>query len=175
MNLPVWHEEPIAKGHDRNSFDCGDPALNAYLRHHARNSHKRGGAKTFLAISEEDNKTVLGFYSLSPASVEYSRVPYIVKRGLARHDVPVFRLSRLAVHHMVQNKGMGGQLLLSAGRRCIMAATEIGGVALLIDAKHERAVGWYANYGAVPMLDAPLSLLLPLVTIEEALKTSGKL
>ncbi len=30
---------------------------------------------------------------------------------------------------------MGGQLILTAGRRCLLAATEVGGVAILIDAK----------------------------------------
>jgi GNAT superfamily N-acetyltransferase len=175
VKLLDWYEEPIAKEHDRKSFDCGNSVLNDFLRHHARNSHKRGGAKTFLAISKEDNKTVLGFYSLSPASIEYSRIPGIVKRGLARHDLPVFRLGRLAVHREVHNQGLGGQLLLAAGRRCILAATEIGGVAILIDAKDERAASWYTGYGAVPMLDAPLSLLLPLSTVETALKAAGKL
>ncbi|OHC75340.1 MAG: GNAT family N-acetyltransferase [Rhodospirillales bacterium RIFCSPLOWO2_12_FULL_58_28] len=169
MNLPSWREEPIAKGHDRESFDCGDDNLNEYLRRHARKSHEQGGAKTFLAISEKDGKTILGFFSLSPASVEYSRTPDVVRRGLARYDVPVFRLGRLAVHKTMQGKGLGGQLLLSAGRRCILVAAEVGGVALLIDAKNNRAAGWYATYGAVPLLDAPLSLLLPFSTIEKAL------
>ncbi len=45
---------------------------------------------------------------------------------------------------------------------------------LVIDAKNERVAGWYAGYGAVPLLDAPLSLLLPLATIEAALKKAGK-
>lgn len=175
MSLPAWHEEPIAKWHDRGSFDCGDAALNEYFRLHARKSHERGGSKTFLAISGEDGHTILGFYSLGPASVEYARVPDMVKRGLARYDVPVFRLGRLAVHRTVQNQGMGGQLLLASGRRCILAAAEVGGVALLIDAKHERAASWYTGYGAVPLPGAPLSLLLPLVTIEAALKAAGKL
>ena len=49
-----------------------------------------------------------------------------------------------------------------------------GGVVLVIDAKNEKVAGWYANYGAVPLLDAPLSLLLPLATIEAALKKAGK-
>jgi hypothetical protein len=33
---------------------------------------------------------------------------------------------------------------------------------------------WYASYGALPLLDAPLSLLLPLSTVEAALKAAGK-
>jgi len=47
-------------------------------------------------------------------------------------------------------------------------------VVLVIDAKNERVAGWYAGYGAVPLLDAPLSRVLPLATIEGALKKAGK-
>src|ERR1035441_941936 len=102
----AWHEEPIKKKHDREAFDCGEQALNEFLRRHARQSHERGGAKTFLAIDDADNKTILGFYSLSPASVEYARTPETVRRGLARHDVPGFRLARLAVHRRLQGQGL---------------------------------------------------------------------
>jgi hypothetical protein len=70
---------------------------------------------------------------------------------------------------------LGGPLILAAGRRCLLAATEVGGVALLIDAKNERAAKWYVSYGAVPLADAPLSLLLPLATVQAALETAGKL
>jgi len=175
MSLPDWHEEPIAKKHDRATFDCGEPALNEFLRRHARQSHEKGAAKTFVAISQTDAKTILGFYSLCPASLEYARAPEIVRKGLARHDVPVFRLARLAVNRLFQGQGLGGQLILSAGRRCLFAAAEVGGVAILIDAKNERAAKWYESYGAVAMTDAPQSLLLPLATVQEALKRAGKI
>jgi GNAT superfamily N-acetyltransferase len=162
-----WHEEPISKKHDREAFDCGDETLNEFLRRYARKSHERGGAKTFLAI-EDAGKTILGFYSLSPASVDYARTPEMVRRGLARHDVPGFRLARLAVDRRFQGKGIGGQLLLAAGRRCLLAAAEVGGVVLVIDAKNERVAKWYASYGAVALVDAPLTLMLPLATIGSA-------
>ena len=174
MMVPPWHEEPINKTHDRDTFDCGDDVLNDFLRRYARKSHELGGAKTFLAIDDADNTTILGFYSLSPASVAYARTPEIVRRGLARHDVPGFRLARLAVDRRVHGQGLGGQLLLTAGRRCLRAAAEVGGITLVIDAKNDRVAAWYASYGAVPLLDAPLTLLLPLTTIEAALKRAGK-
>src|SRR5262249_49488668 len=147
MAIPPWREEPIAKRHDRAAFDCGDHALNEFLNRHARQNHERGAAKTFLAIAESDGKTVLGFYSLSPASIEYARTPDLLRKGLARHDVPVFRLARLAVRQDLQGQGLGGHLLLLAGRRCILAAVEVGGIALLIDAKNDRVANWYASYG----------------------------
>jgi GNAT superfamily N-acetyltransferase len=81
-----------------------------------------------------------------------------VKRGLARHDIPVFRLGRLAVDKPLQGKWLGVQLLLCAGRRSLHAAQEVGGVALLIDAKNEGVAMWYSSYGALSLLDAPLSL-----------------
>jgi GNAT superfamily N-acetyltransferase len=172
--LPIWHEEPIGKHHDRGAFDCGDEAMNQFLHRHARQSHEKGGAKTYLAVSDI-NKKVMGYYSLSPASIAYERAPEVIKRGLARYDVPVFRLGRLAVDLSVQHQGLGGQLLLAAGRRCLLVAAQAGGVALLIDAKNECAAEWYTNYGAVPLLDAHLSLLLPFKTIHAALAAAGNL
>jgi GNAT superfamily N-acetyltransferase len=171
--VTAWHEEPIHKKHDRNAFDCGDDALNEFLRRYARKSHELGGAKTFLAIDDVAPNTLLGFYSLTPASVEYAQTPEIIRRGLARHDVPGFRLARLAVDRRRHGQGIGGQLLLAAGRRCLLAAAAIGGVVLVIDAKNERVARWYASYGAVPLLDAPLALMLPLTTIKAALKKAG--
>lgn len=175
LMIPLWHEEAIAKRHHREAFDCGDVALNEFLRRYARQTHEQGGAKTFVAVPDDEATHILGFYSLSPASVEFARTPELIKRGLARHDVPVFRLGRLAVDRTIQRKGLGGQLLLAAGRRCLRAAQEVGGVALLIDAKNESVANWYASYGALPLLDNPLSLLLPLTTIKTALEAVGKL
>jgi GNAT superfamily N-acetyltransferase len=174
MNSNAWHEEPISKRHHREVFDCGEAALNEFLQRYARKSHEMGSAKTFVAISEADNKTILGFYSLSPASLAYARTPELIRRGLARHEVPAFRLARLAVDLKAQGQGLGGQLLLAAGKRCLLASAEVGGVAMLIDAKNPRVAAWYASYGALPLLDAPLSLLLPLRTIEAALKAAKK-
>jgi hypothetical protein len=57
----------------------------------------------------------------------------------------------------------------------LLAAREVGGVALLIDAKSDRAALWYAAYGAEPLADARLSLLLPLATVQAALEAAGKL
>jgi len=174
MSGRAWREVPIGKQYDREAFDCGEDVLNEFLRRHARKSHERGGSKTFLAVDETDGKTILGYYTLSPASLTYERTPESLRRGLARHDVPVFRLGRQAVDRNAQGQGLGGQLLLAAGRRCLLAAAEVGGVALLIDAKNERVAKWYASYGAVPLLDAPLSLLLPLRTIEAAIEVAGR-
>lgn len=166
MTLLAWHEEPISRKHDRKAFDCGNADLNDFLQRYARQSHDQGGAKTFLAIDDADDRTILGFYSLAPASLTYARTPETVRRGLAQHDVPGFRLARLAIHRNRQGQGLGGQLLGAAARRCIRAATAVGGVILIIDAKSDRAARWYAEYGAVPLPDTPHTLVMSLATVE---------
>jgi hypothetical protein len=160
-----WEEVALSKSHDRKAFDCGDTALNDYLQKFARQNHDSGGAKTFVAIESSAPKFILGYYSLCPASLDYARTPDVVRRGLGRYEVPVFRLGRLASAISVQGRGLGGGLLLAAGRRCLAVAVEVGGVAMLIDAKSDRAAAWYEGYGAIRLDDAPLSLMLPLKTL----------
>src|ERR1039457_1478305 len=175
MTLRAWHEEPISRKHDRKDFDCGDAAMNDFLRRYARQSHDLGGAKTFLAIDDADNKTILGFYSLAPGAIAYAETPETMRRGLAQHDVPGFRLARIATHVRLQGQGLGGQLLGAAARRCIRAASEVGGVVLIIDAKNERAAKWYAGYGAVSLQDTPDTLVMALSTFAADLKAAGQL
>ena len=75
-----------------------------------------GAAKTFLAIDNADNKTILGFYSLAPGAMAYADTPETVRRGLARHDVPGFRLARIATDLRWQGQGLGGRLALPLPR-----------------------------------------------------------
>lgn len=171
MPLPAWMEQPISRAHRRSDFDCGVLALNEYLAKFARQNHETGGAKTFVAVPVDQPAQILGYYSISPASLAYDRVPSQVTRRLERYEVPTFRLGRLAVDRSVQGFGLGGQLLLAAGERALRVAAEAGGVALTIDAKDERAARWYEGYGALPLLDDPLTLVLPLSTITRALGT----
>ena len=174
MSTPAWHEEAISKKHDWKSFDCGDPAMNDFFERYARQSHESGAAKTFLAI-DNANKSILGFYSLTPGALAYADTPEMVRRGLTRYDVPGFRLARIATDLRWQGQGVGGQLLAAAARRCLRAAAEVGGVVLIIDAKNDRAARWYASYGAVPLSGKPLTLVMSLASFAADLKAAGQL
>ena len=169
MSAPQWREEAISRVHDREAFDSGSPELNEYLRRYARQNHESGGAKTFVAVQADVPARILGYYSISPASIGFAQVPAALTRKLGRYEVPVFRLGRLAVDVSVQGQRVGSALLFAAGRRALSVAAEVGGVALAIDAKDERAAQWYERFGALPLLDNPLKLVLPLSMIQDAL------
>ena len=127
MSLPAWHEEPVLKKHDRKSFDCGDPPMNDFLQRYARQSHESGAAKTFLAIGNADNKTILGFYSLAPGAMAYADTPETVRRGLARHDVPGFRLAQgIAADRMTRTDlGKGNSLNMWRTCNCACSMTKM--------------------------------------------------
>jgi GNAT superfamily N-acetyltransferase len=164
-----WREEALTRHHNRATFDCGVPALNEYLQRYARQNHDSGGAKTFVAVSPAAPTIVLGYYTISPGSIAFAKAPAAITRTLGRYEVPVFRLGRLAVSRGAQGRGLGGDLLLAAGERALAVAQQVGGVALAIDAKDERAAVWYERFGALRLLDDPLKLVLPLDTIRVTL------
>jgi GNAT superfamily N-acetyltransferase len=167
-----WLEQPIGRHHDRNAFDCGSPPLNDYLRRFARQNHESGGAKTFVAVPVGEPTHVLGYYSISPGSIEFAHVPAQLTKKLGRYEVPVFRLGRLAISLAAQRQGLGSDLLLAAGTRALAVAAQVGGVALAIDAKDQEAAKWYERFGAMRLLDDPLKLILPLATIADAIAKS---
>ena len=173
MTIRAWHEEPIAKAHDRKSFDCGDADLNTFLLRFARQGHEQNAAKTFCAIADDPPHKVLGFYSVAPASIAHDALPETMTKGLARHKVPGFLLARLAVDKSVAGRGLGGQLLLAAALRCLRVTEEIGGVLMVIEAKNDRAAQWYGGFGAEPLKDRPLTLAAPLTTFAAALRATG--
>jgi hypothetical protein len=165
-----WREEALTRRHSRAGFDCGVAVLNEYLQRYARQNHETGGAKTFVAVAPKTPTTVLGYYTISPGAIAFTKAPAALTRKLGRYEVPVFRLGRLAVSLDVQGRGLGGDLFLAAGARALAVAQEAGGVGLAIDAKDARAAVWYERFGALRLLDDPLKLVLPLDMISAALK-----
>ncbi|WP_449110771.1 GNAT family N-acetyltransferase [Rhizobium sp.] len=163
----------ISRSHDRGNFDCGQADLNRFLAQQARQSHDSGTSKTYVAADAANLATILGFYTMSPAQVELDRVPEAARPRGSRYPVTGFRLARLAVSKAVQGQGLGGQLLLAAAARSIRASLEVGGTVLLIDAKDDTAAAWYALYGAIPINDAPLSLVLTFDTLRATLAAAG--
>lgn len=174
MVVPAWREEPISRSHDRKGFDCGQHELNRFIAQYARQAHEGGSAKTYCAVDVADGTTILGFYTISPGQVEMHQVPLAARpAGGGRYAFSGFRLARLAVAKAYQGQQLGGHLLSRAVGRCMKVSTQVGGTALLIDAKDERGAAWYRLYGALPLDDRPLSLVIPYAEFNRARVAAG--
>ena len=162
LNAPVL----LTKDHDRNSFDCGVPALNDYLKKYALQNQKKHAARTYVATR---GNRIVAYYSLAYGSVSLEEAPQSVKSGLPRHPIPVILLARLAVDSDQQGLGLGAALLKDALLRTIQAADIAGLRAMLVHAKDDSAKRFYAKFGFEPSPTDDYHLFLKLSDILSSL------
>ena len=133
------------------SFDCGDEALNNYLRLHAwTNQQKISIGVTYVALDESAPRLVLGYFTLATSSVPRDKLPRKYVRGLPAYDLPLILLARLAVDKRFVNRGLGHALISEAFKITLHVADEVGCRCMITDAYPEKA-GWYARYGFIPL------------------------
>jgi GNAT superfamily N-acetyltransferase len=159
----------LDKGHATTAFNCGAAPLNVYLQRYALANQSAGGAQTYAAILDDE---VVGYYSLSTASVEYDQAPARTKKGMARHPIPVILIARLAVDHTWQGKGLGAALLLDALRRIVSAADIVGIRAVPVHAKDEAAKRFYQHFDFDPSPVDPMHLFLLIKEVTRLIKAT---
>jgi GNAT superfamily N-acetyltransferase len=168
--LVDWRIQPLRRDHDRAGFGCGEPALDEYLVRFARQNHESGVARTFVAVRDAEPARIQGYYSLAVGAILRADLPSTAQRfRFPNFPLPVARLARLAVDSSQQGKGIGAGLLFDALSRCLHVAEEVGIVAVVVDAKHERAKAFYSRYEFDALPDQPLTLWLPLPALRKLL------
>lgn len=154
--------------HDRANFDCGVPELNDYLARRARKELDAGVAACFVATEAEGGSQILGYYTLSAATITRTSLPETLVRKLPRYpELPATLLGRLAVAADWHGKGVGTRLLYSAMSRSLDASSEIGALALVTDPKDDAAAAFYGRFGFQPL--ASNRLFLPMREIKNLL------
>lgn len=161
---------PISPAHDCSRFDCGDIEINRYLQRHALTNHKRGIAKTFVAVAEDADLRVVGYYSISPTQIDVEELPRSMSRSLPGYPLGGYRMGRLGVALEAQGQGLGADLVFAAAARAVRASESVGGAVLLIDAKSASLAEWYRReFRGFPLNSHPNSLVIPLNRIRDAL------
>ena len=156
-----------------DAFECGDAALNNYLKRHAwANQEKISIGVSYVAVDEAAPRAVLGYFTLAMASVRRDAFPKKYVRGMPPYDLPLVLLARLAVDRRFSGRGLGHALISEAFRISLRVADEVGCRCIITDAYPDR-VGWYARYGFVPIAGAaeggPQRLFLDIRTLRAAL------
>ncbi|MCP5521838.1 MAG: GNAT family N-acetyltransferase [Verrucomicrobiales bacterium] len=166
--------EPLSAAHDRETFSCGSPPLDLYLRQTAGQHARKGISRTFVLVNETapTPRPVLGYFTLNLCQAHGEDLPRELARRLPR-DVPALKLGRLAVARDRQGQGLGRLLLVAAMEKVVEVHASAGGIGLFVDAKDETARAWYQRFGFTPLPEQPLQLFLPLATIMEALGSTG--
>jgi predicted N-acetyltransferase YhbS len=117
-----------------------------------------------------DGDAVVGYYSLAVGAVDHAQAPARVKKGLARHPIPVMVLARLAVDVRYQGQKMGQGLLKDALLRTVQLAEQAGIRAILVHAKDSQARRFYERFD---FESSPLDPLQLLLLVKDARKAFG--
>lgn len=159
--------EKLIRLHVVDNFDCGQEALNRFLIRFAMPNQLANASQTYVALSEE---TVVGYYSLAVGEVGYDDAPERLKKGLARHPIPLMLLARLATDHRWQGRGIGAGLLKDAMRRTLQAADIAGIRAFAVHAKDDSARSFYLHFDFIPSPTDPMHLF---VLLKDLRPTAG--
>lgn len=166
MSAAGWLMSPLERTHDRTSFDCGESALNDFLRNYARQNQTENVGRTWVATMPGE-RGVVGFYTLTVASVAREHFSAEELKRVPRYPVPVAHLGRLAVDRSVQKTGLGEHLLMHALEQILRVSQVVGIFAVEVRAKNERARRFYERYGFKAAQDDGLHLYLSVKKLEK--------
>ena len=159
--------ELLAADHAIGGFDCGDEALNEWLRRRAPRNQREGSSRTWVVT---DGARVVAFYASSTAVVARTEAT----RRAARNQpdpLPAMLLGRLAVDRGHQGKGLaadrghqGKGLAAALLKHFLLKALEVAeltGVRLvLVHAKDSQSASFYRHFGFEPSPLDDLTLML---------------
>ncbi|MES2442907.1 MAG: GNAT family N-acetyltransferase [Pseudomonadota bacterium] len=157
LSAPV----PLTAAHDLSDFDCGEPALNDWLKQRALKNESRF-SRTYVVC---DDNRVIAYFCIAAGAVEREAAPGKLRRN-APASIPVSVIGRLAVSKAWAGRGLGADILSDALRRIAVASQSVGIGAVLVQAKDENARRFYL--ACAEFVEYPAdsrTLFLPIETV----------
>jgi GNAT superfamily N-acetyltransferase len=155
----------LASHHNKSAFQCEEPELNEFLWSQAGQYERKDIGRTYVAVSEEDENRVLGFYTVAMSSVPFENVP----ESLPRHPVPVLHLGRLARDLSCKGQSIGPALLMDVLKIATQMSEMVGLYAVEVVALNDKAQSFYEEHDFKPLLSnaGRIHLYLPLKKIRK--------
>jgi GNAT superfamily N-acetyltransferase len=153
--LALSAPERLSEAHEASGFDCGKPALNAWLMERALANQRRGF--TVVMVVHELGR-VVGYYGLAPTAVARAAPPRAIRTGQPPDPIPCLLLGQLATDLAYAGRGVGGALLAHALIRSVEAARLVGGRALVVNAIDDEARRFWLRKGFLPSPGDPFQL-----------------
>jgi GNAT superfamily N-acetyltransferase len=153
--------EKLSRSHDPSQFECGEPALDTWLKRRALQNEESGASRTYVVLAGDQ---LAGYYALAAGAIAHAGAAGRVKRNMP-DPVPVIIIGRLAIASRFQGHGLGKALLRDAVLRTLRAA-EIAGIrAILVHAISEAAKSFYEKHGFV---QSPADRMTLMINVAEA-------
>ena len=144
----LYRSEPIRDDHVLDSFSCGNDYLDGWLRRSAMECGRKNVARTY--VWADDDAVVWAYFSLAPDKLQRADLPRAIGRG-DPDEIPGVLIGKLALHHALQGRGLGRQLLVDALSRAVSAVEIVSGRYILVDAIDDDIAAFYRRYGFTPL------------------------
>lgn len=148
--------QELSRKHDRASFHCGVAELDDYFRFYVSQDVRNRLTSCWVMLSD-DQSSILGFYTLSPASITREAFPAEIRRG-CYYDIPVTRLGRFAIASDYQKQGLGLEMLSDAINRALTQT--LASVGIWVDMKTPSLFFFYQKLGFVQLPNPSQCFLL---------------
>lgn len=163
--MSEYRIDALHSAHDKQSFCCGEEALDNYLKKCASQDMRRHVSSTY-AMTAKGSNTVIGYYTLAASSIYLDELPVTMTKRLPKYPLlPATLLGRLGVDHHYQKKQLGELLLVDALKRSYQLSKEIASLVIVVDAKSDRAAAFYSRYGFISYEHCTDKLFLPMTSI----------
>lgn len=157
--------------HDRASFDCGEPAINAFIQTKAAKHLKVGLSKTMVLPASKTGSNgkypICAFYTIAPSSIRRTTLPEKLAKKLPYYPVPVFLIGQIGVLQDYQGKGLGKITLIKALEHLWEINERMSVYAVIVDCLNKDAEQFYLKYGFEKLFDADniTRMYIPMKTI----------
>jgi len=141
--------EPLEPGrHDRTEFDCGEPALDEWLKRYAGQNRRRDTAATWVIADRHG--CVVAYASLAMTALDRAAAPEALAKQ-APDPIPALLLGRLAVDRRYAGAGIGTALVAHV----LATAVELNAMAacraVVVTAISTTARTWWERLGFEPL------------------------
>ncbi|WP_419811134.1 GNAT family N-acetyltransferase [Bacterioplanoides sp.] len=159
--------------HDRNSFDCGEPELNTFIKTQAAKHMQAGISRTMVLPSAlpllNQKYAICAFYSVAASSISRETLPASLAKKLPGHPVPVFLIAQLAVHKEFHGSGLGKVSLIRALNYLWQVNHHMRAYAIAVDCLTDSAQAFYRKFGFEVLCEhnGRIRMFLPMKTVEQ--------
>ncbi len=163
--------ETLNPEHKRSGFNCGIEQLDTYIQKISNQDMKRNLTVVHV-LTETDSQKVIGYYTLSGASVPRDWLPEEIIKKMPRGytDLPALLLGRLAMDNKFKGQGLGEAILYDALRRsCDLTQNALGAMAVVVDPFDANSRGFYEHNDFLNLPDRD-RMFLPMQTINKMFK-----
>lgn len=156
--------------HDRTAFCCGADQVDNFLKFTAKKHQKGNYTRVWVAVDDDDESRILGFYAINAHSIEVGDLPEKYVKNAPNHGtVPAAYISVFGVDEKLQGKGLGQVLLADCLKRIALRSAEIGLNVVVLDVLEDENVNkrkkFYEKAGFMSFPSMALRMFLPVQTI----------